>query len=79
MSAGVPAGATTTSQPSSSKPGSVSAMVGNSSRPGKRFAELSAIRLTLPARAKPSTAAKELIITWVVPTEVSCIICAVVR
>jgi hypothetical protein len=51
---------------------------GQLGRPGKRFAELSAIRLTLPARAKPSTAAKELIITWVVPTEVSCIICGVV-
>ena len=52
ISAGVPAGATTTSQPSSSKPGSVSAMVGRSSRPGKRLAELKAVESRIGATVK---------------------------
>jgi hypothetical protein len=79
MSGGVPAGATTSSQPSTSKPGSVSPIVGRSSTPGKRCAELIAIRRTLPSRAKPTTAANELIIACVVPAAVSCSIWPVAR
>ena len=79
IGAGVPAGATTASQPSMRKPGSVSATVGKSSNPGKRWADVMAIRRNLPERTNPSTGVTELIIAGSCRTTVSWITCAVDR
>src|SRR5262252_7111618 len=49
MSLGVPAGASIRNQPTSSKPGKVSAIAGTSSKPGMRFAQLPPSARSSPA------------------------------
>ena len=79
MSAGVPVGATTANQPFMTTPGTVSLTDGRSGNPGKRVADVTAMRRTLPACTTALAAAMELIITWVTPLAISWVICAADR
>ncbi len=60
-------------------PGTVSLTAGRSGRPGKRLAEVMAMRRTLPACTIALAAATELISTWFTPLATSCVICAAER
>ena len=79
MSAGMPAGATSTNQPSMVTPGTVSFMVGRSGRIGKRLVELTREVRSLPACTMALVTASDEISTGTVPLAASCTICAAER